>query len=35
MLKVTINNMVERLSSFCYKMQKVVKDVGLNGKIGI
>lgn len=33
-LKVTINNMVERLSSFCYEMQKVAKDVGLDGKMG-
>ncbi|OAQ57984.1 two-component osmosensing histidine kinase (Bos1) [Purpureocillium lilacinum] len=33
-LKETINNMVERLSSFCYEMQRVAKDVGLDGKMG-
>ncbi|UNI19372.1 Histidine kinase [Purpureocillium takamizusanense] len=33
-LKVTINNMVGRLSSFCYEVQRVAKDVGLDGKMG-
>ncbi|GJN78609.1 histidine kinase osmosensor [Purpureocillium lilacinum] len=33
-LKETINNMVGRLSSFCYEVQRVAKDVGLGGKMG-
>ncbi|VUC27140.1 unnamed protein product [Clonostachys rosea] len=33
-LKETINNMVERLSSFCYEVQRVAKDVGVDGKMG-
>ncbi|KAJ6443748.1 two-component osmosensing histidine kinase (Bos1) [Purpureocillium lavendulum] len=33
-LKETINNMVGRLSSFCYEVQRVAKDVGLDGKMG-
>ncbi|EEU46433.1 uncharacterized protein NECHADRAFT_104094 [Fusarium vanettenii 77-13-4] len=33
-LKETINNMVDRLSSFCYEVQRVAKDVGVDGKMG-
>lgn len=33
-LKETINNMVSRLSSFCYEVQRVAKDVGVDGKMG-
>lgn len=33
-LKETINNMVGRLSSFCYEVQRVAKDVGVDGKMG-
>ncbi|PWI64257.1 hypothetical protein PCL_11331 [Purpureocillium lilacinum] len=33
-LKETINNMVGRLSSFCYEVQRVAKYVGLGGKMG-
>ena len=33
-LKDTINNMVDRLSSFCYEVQRVAKDVGVDGKMG-
>jgi osomolarity two-component system sensor histidine kinase NIK1 len=33
-LKETINNMVSRLSSFCYEVQRVAKYVGVDGKMG-
>ncbi|PHH54992.1 Histidine protein kinase NIK1 [Ceratocystis fimbriata CBS 114723] len=33
-LKETINNMVDRLSSFCNEVQRVAKDVGVDGKMG-
>lgn len=33
-LKETINNMVDRLSSFCIEVQRVAKDVGVDGKMG-
>lgn len=26
--------MVDRLSSFCYEVQRVAKDVGVDGKMG-
>ncbi|KAI1468757.1 uncharacterized protein F4812DRAFT_345464 [Daldinia caldariorum] len=33
-LKETINNMVDRLSVFCNEVQRVAKDVGVDGKMG-
>lgn len=33
-LKETINNMVDRLSIFCNEVQRVAKDVGVDGKMG-
>lgn len=33
-LKETINDMVERLSNFCNEVQRVAKDVGVDGKMG-
>ncbi|KAL2756354.1 hypothetical protein ACRALDRAFT_2042493 [Sodiomyces alcalophilus JCM 7366] len=33
-LKETINNMVDRLSNFCNEVQRVAKDVGVDGKMG-
>lgn len=33
-LKETINSMVDRLSSFCNEVQRVAKDVGVDGKMG-
>ncbi|KAI1083249.1 hypothetical protein F5B20DRAFT_568888 [Whalleya microplaca] len=33
-LKETINNMVDRLSMFCNEVQRVAKDVGVDGKMG-
>ncbi|KAI1845716.1 hypothetical protein JX265_008699 [Neoarthrinium moseri] len=34
LLKDTINNMVDRLSVFCNEVQRVAKDVGVDGKMG-
>lgn len=34
LLKETINNMVDRLSIFCNEVQRVAKDVGVDGKLG-
>ena len=34
MLKETINNMVDRLSIFSNEVQRVAKDVGVDGKMG-
>lgn len=33
-LKETINNMVDRLSNFCNEVQRVARDVGVDGKMG-
>ena len=33
-LKETINNMVDRLSIFSNEVQRVAKDVGVDGKMG-
>jgi osomolarity two-component system sensor histidine kinase NIK1 len=33
-LKETINNMVDRLSIFCNEVQRVAKDVGVDGIMG-
>ncbi|RWA13810.1 hypothetical protein EKO27_g1329 [Xylaria grammica] len=33
-LKETINNMVDRLSVFCNEVQRVARDVGVDGKMG-
>ncbi|KIV81339.1 hypothetical protein PV11_03530 [Exophiala sideris] len=33
-LKVTINNMVERLATFAQELRRVARDVGVNGKMG-
>ena len=33
-LKVTINNMVERLAKFAHELRRVARDVGVNGKMG-
>lgn len=33
-LKETINNMVDRLSNFCNEVQRVARDVGVDGKLG-
>jgi osomolarity two-component system sensor histidine kinase NIK1 len=33
-LKQTINDMVDRLSNFCNEVQRVAKDVGVDGKMG-
>ncbi|KAM0276672.1 hypothetical protein ACHAQH_006489 [Verticillium albo-atrum] len=33
-LKDTINNMVDRLSNFCNEVQRVARDVGVDGKMG-
>jgi osomolarity two-component system sensor histidine kinase NIK1 len=33
-LKDTINNMVDRLSVFCNEVQRVAKDVGVDGIMG-
>jgi osomolarity two-component system, sensor histidine kinase NIK1 len=33
-LKETINNMVDRLSNFCNEVQRVAKDVGVDGIMG-
>ncbi|KAK6829360.1 hypothetical protein PG989_005765 [Apiospora arundinis] len=33
-LKETINNMVDRVSIFCNEVQRVAKDVGVDGKMG-
>ncbi|KAI0482424.1 putative histidine kinase group protein [Xylariaceae sp. FL0804] len=33
-LKETINNMVDRLSIFCNEVQRVARDVGVDGKMG-
>jgi len=33
-LKVTINNMVERLANFAHELRRVARDVGVNGKMG-
>ena len=33
-LKETINNMVDRLSVFCNEVQRVAKDVGVDGIMG-
>lgn len=33
-LKVTINNMVDRLATFAHELRRVARDVGVNGKMG-
>jgi osomolarity two-component system, sensor histidine kinase NIK1 len=33
-LKETINDMVDRLSNFCNEVQRVARDVGVDGKMG-
>ncbi|KIW30711.1 hypothetical protein, variant [Cladophialophora immunda] len=33
-LKVTINNMVDRLATFAHEVRRVARDVGVNGKMG-
>ncbi|KIW55374.1 hypothetical protein, variant 2 [Exophiala xenobiotica] len=33
-LKVTINNMVDRLATFAQELRRVARDVGVNGKMG-
>ena len=33
-LKVTINNMVDRLANFALELKKVARDVGVDGKMG-
>jgi osomolarity two-component system, sensor histidine kinase NIK1 len=33
-LKVTINNMVDRLAKFAQELRRVARDVGVNGKMG-
>ncbi|ODH45277.1 hypothetical protein ACO22_00274 [Paracoccidioides brasiliensis] len=33
-LKVTINNMVDRLANFAHELKRVARDVGVDGKMG-
>lgn len=34
-LKETVNDMVDRLSNFCDEVERVARDVGVDGKLGV